>query len=90
MSPTTEVTIFGRLLENGGDTMPLNVARFFIRLDFRPEDRDRMHQLAEKARAGSLTSGERHEIDSYDLVGHLLSSLKSRARRALKNAGNDS
>jgi hypothetical protein len=90
MSTTSEAVIFGRVLESDREKLPVNVARYILRLGFRPEDRERMHQLAEKARAGTLTPAEQEEIDNYDRVGHLLSVLKSRARKALKKASNGS
>jgi len=43
-----------------------------------------MHALANKARAGILTLEEQIELDNYERVGHVLSLMKSKARKALK------
>ncbi|MGH9753369.1 MAG: hypothetical protein ACREA2_11355 [Blastocatellia bacterium] len=45
-----------------------------------------MHELAEKARGGVLTLEEHIEMDNYERVGHVLSLMKSKARKALKKA----
>jgi hypothetical protein len=41
----------------------------------------RMNSLAAKARAGTLTRMEQAELSNYELVGHMLSLLKSKTRR---------
>ena len=46
-----------------------------------------MKDLSQKAQAGTLSPAEQEEIDEYIRVGTLLSILQSRARRALKAAG---
>jgi hypothetical protein len=44
------------------------------------------HQLAEKAREGTLTLEEQLEIEAYERVGNFLSQLQSKARSSLKRA----
>lgn len=84
----TEGAIWHRLLRPGSKTMSLDAARSILRLDFAPEDKDRMHELAAKAREGSLTAMEQEEIGNYERVGNLLALLKSKARQRLKrNSG---
>jgi hypothetical protein len=84
MSADREITIFTRLLEGENKALTPEVARYLLEVDFSQEDRDRMRVLSEKARAGTLTRAERDEINSYEVVGHLVSILQSRARQALK------
>jgi hypothetical protein len=48
----TEGAIWGRLLHPGTKALSLEAARAFLRLDFAPEDKDRMHELAAKAATG--------------------------------------
>lgn len=81
----TEGSIWGRLLqvEKG---LSLEAARSLLRLDFAPEDKERMRQLAAKARDGSLTDAEREAIQNYERVGNLLALMKSKARLRLKRA----
>ncbi len=83
---TSEVAIFGRLLEPAGQTLTPAAARYILARKFRQADLDRMRGLAAKAREGTLTPDEEMEIDSYERAGHMLSLMKSKARRALKKA----
>jgi hypothetical protein len=43
-----------------------------------------MRQLSAKAQEGTLTPSEQAEINNYERVGHILSLMKSKARRSLK------
>jgi hypothetical protein len=78
--------IWRRLIgpDRGGDLSP-EAARFFLGLSFNEEDVARMHELAAKAREGTLTEAERGEIANYEHVGSVLSLLKAKSRVALKN-----
>jgi len=40
--------------------------------------------LLAKAKEGTLTANEEVEMDNYERVGHMLSLMKSKARRSLK------
>jgi hypothetical protein len=82
---TSQVAIFGRVLEPDQATLDAAAARAILDLDFRQADKDRMHQLLAKAKAGTLTADEEVEIDNYECVGHMLSLMKSKARRSLKS-----
>jgi hypothetical protein len=81
---TSEVAIFGRVLEPDRATLDVAAARAIINLDFKQTDKDRMRVLLAKAKEGTLTAGEQVEIDNYERVGHMLSLMKSKARRSLK------
>ena len=82
----TEGAIWERIVEpEEGDLAP-EAARLFLRLDFHARDRERMDELAAKARAGSLTQEEKHVADTYNRVAHLLALLQSKARRSLRAA----
>lgn len=80
-----DAAIFGRLIEAEDPEWIPEVARFFLDLHFRPADRERMHDLSQKAQQGRLTQDERFEVESYERVGHFLSILKSRARKSLRS-----
>ncbi len=54
-----------------------------LKIDFEPGDVQRMNELAEKARRGSLTPPEKAAIDSYERVGHLLDLMHAKARQSL-------
>jgi hypothetical protein len=85
---STESAIWSRLLEPRRPALSPQAAHFFLKLDFAREDKERMRKLAAKAREGDLTSTEREEIDTYGRVGSLLSIMKSKARKALKQVSN--
>jgi phage gp29-like protein len=81
---TSEVAIFGRILEPDRASLDAAAARAIIDLDFKQDDKDRMRALLAKAKAGTLNAEEEIAIDNYERVGHMLSLMKSKARRALK------
>jgi hypothetical protein len=81
---TSEVAIFGRILEPEEATLDVAAARAILDLEFRQPDMDRMRVLLAKAKEGTLTADERVEINNYERVGHMLSLMKSKARCSLK------
>ena len=78
-----EVTIFGRMLNNGQPKMSPQLARYLLSLGFSAEDRSRMHELAERNQLGQLSSIEHDELLSYVKAGHLLALFHSKARQVL-------
>ncbi len=80
----SEAAIFGRVLEPEEATLDVAAARAILDLDFKQPDKDRMRALLAKAKKGTLTAKEKVEIDNYERVGHMLSLMKSKARRSLK------
>ena len=81
---TSEVAIFGRVLEPEEATLDFAAAKAILNLDFQQADKDRMRVLLAKAKKGTLVADEQVEIDNYERVGHMLSLMKSKARRSLK------
>jgi hypothetical protein len=81
---TSEIAIFSRILEPDQATLSAAAARAILALSFSPADRDRMRQLSAKAQQGTLSPAEQDEINNYERVGHILSLMKSKARRSLK------
>jgi hypothetical protein len=79
----SEAALWGRLLEPVGATLSAEAARYLLNLRFPQSDLDRMRELAEKAREGSLILEEHIELDNYERVGQVLSLLKSKARKSL-------
>lgn len=80
---TSEVAIFGRVLEPEEATLDVAAAKAILNLDFQEADKDRMRVLLAKAKKATLTADEQVEIDNYERVGHMLSLMKSKARRSL-------
>jgi hypothetical protein len=81
---TTEVSILNRILRPDAPTFSPPAAQDILTLDFDPTDKDRMRELSAKARAGTLTAEEDAEAGKYEMVGHLLNIMQSKARRSLK------
>jgi hypothetical protein len=83
LPPETEAAVWLRILHPDGKLTP-EAARAILRLSFPETERDRMHELSAKARAGALTPAEEQQMDAYERAGALLSILKSKARQVLK------
>ena len=85
LAAKTEAEVWLRILHPDEELSP-RVARVILALSFPKNDISRMHELSAKARAGSLTPEEDAEIDSFERVGSILSTLKSKARQVLKRS----
>jgi hypothetical protein len=79
-----ESAIWARLLGPGGTSLSREAARAILDIDFSRADKERMHDLAARARRGTLTAAEEEEIDSYGRIGSFLSIMKSKARTAFR------
>jgi hypothetical protein len=64
-------------------SLSVDAAKAILKVNFEPADHDRMRELSEKARNGTLTSSEQVELNDYERVGHLLDLMHSKARRSL-------
>jgi hypothetical protein len=82
----SDAAILSRLIEPEIENLPAEGARYLLSLDFCQSDRDRMQELAAKARTGTLTPAEQHEAESYERIGHLVALWRSKARKALKTS----
>jgi hypothetical protein len=71
-----------RVIEFQGELSP-TAARGLLKFGFSERDHARMAELSAKAQAGTLTSEEQTELDTYEQIGCLLSILHSKARQAL-------
>jgi uncharacterized protein YnzC (UPF0291/DUF896 family) len=65
--------------------LPKSVARYILTVKFTPADINRINVLSAKAREGTLSQQESDQLDSYLRIGHLVSMMKSKARRSLKD-----
>src|SRR5262249_11308493 len=86
----SEVSILNRILRPDAPTFSREAAQDILTLDFDQADKNRMRELSAKARAGTLTAKEDAEAGKYELVGHLLNIMQSKARRSMKNRGGGS
>ncbi|PQO28675.1 hypothetical protein C5Y97_23110 [Blastopirellula marina] len=83
MSSTTE-SYDETILANLDGAISRSAADGILALGFSPQQRERMHELAAKARAGELSESEREETQSFERVSCLLGILQSKARISLK------
>ena len=87
MLTAESTSIFSRLIEPDIGSMPPEMARYILALDFRGEDRNRFVQLSAKAKQGTLTPEEARQLDAYLHVDSLLAILRLKAQRSLRQAG---
>jgi hypothetical protein len=80
-----ESTILARVITPDGPTIPPVVALELLKWGFPEADKERMADLAAKARHGALTAEEQIETESYERVSSFLGLVKSVARRSLQN-----
>jgi hypothetical protein len=81
---TSDVAIFGRLLDNHKGEMAVGLARYVLTLGFSEAEQARMRELADMNQKGGLSAAEHEELMAYVKAGHLLALLQSKARKALK------
>jgi len=81
ITPNTEAAILTRILKAEDQAITPDVARFLLSMKLTEADEERVNELSAKARAGSLTEGERQELESYLHIGTLLGVMQSKARR---------
>ena len=89
LPPSTEAEVWLRILHPDEELSP-RVARAILGLSFPKNDISRMHELSAKARAGTLTPDEDTEMDDFERVGSILSTLKSKARQVLRRSSRGS
>jgi len=85
MDTNTEASIWERVIHPQGELRHKDVARSILRLSLSPQERARMHELAVKNQEGELTVEEESELDDYNRVSTVLSIMKSKARKLLRN-----
>ena len=82
-----EAEILTRVIAPDDASLDKKVAEAVLAMGFKAADKQRMDELARKAREGSLSPDQRVEADSYERIGHFVSLLKSKARRSLAATG---
>lgn len=82
---TAEASILARVIAPEEPTLPPAVAKELLKWGFPDADKQRMSELAARARQGTLTAEEQISLDGYERVGSFLGLVKSKARRSLQN-----
>lgn len=85
-TPNDETAILARAVDPANWKLTPDAAQALVDLKLADDDKQRMDELAEKARAGELTADDEIEIDNYRQVGCLIELMKSKARLFLRNA----
>ena len=85
----SEVSILNRIFRPDSKPFSPDAARDILELDFDQADKERMRTLAAKARGGTLSAKENAQAGRYELVGHLLNIMQSKARRSLNSHRDD-
>jgi hypothetical protein len=80
---TSEVSILNRILRPDQPGFSPEAARAILALDFDQDDKERMKALSAGARAGTLTAEEEAQAAKYEMIGHLLNIMQSKARRSI-------
>src|SRR5258708_37357091 len=81
-----EPVIWARLIQAPKTPISPEAGPYFLSIDFSQADHDRMQDLMDKSNEGSLTSGERAELDGYVNIANVLSVMHSQARVALRKS----
>ena len=81
-----EAAILHRLVDPETPNLSVEAAQSLLAIKFSPEDVSRMHELLDKANAGTMTPEEQEESLTYERVGHMLALLQSKARKSLKDS----
>ena len=84
-SQNDDASILARVIVPNGSNLPVGVATEVLKWSFDELDRQRMSELAAKARQGTLTSDEQAEVESFERVTCFLGLVKSQARRSLQD-----
>ena len=82
---SSEAAILDRVFRSNAGDWPRAAAEAILSVGFDQNDRDRMTQLLEKAKAGELSTEDAETLENYRHIGRLLELMKSRARRSLQN-----
>jgi hypothetical protein len=81
---SSEVAIFGRLIQDQKGDLSRDLARYVLTLGFSGDDQSRMSDLAARNQEATLRGDEQEELHNYVRASHLLALLHSKARKSLK------
>lgn len=89
METTSPMTALDRMLDPLSDCLDAEVARRIVALRIAPEIQARIQELADRCNEGQLTEAERAEYDGYVEGAEIVSLIKLKARRFLRDRGSD-
>ena len=83
LATSSEAAILSRVIDPSNGSWPPEAAHSILAIELPTDDRERLNELAAKARDGSLSREEMAELDNYRHVGRLLELMKAKARLSL-------
>jgi hypothetical protein len=83
MNTISEADILTDVVAPTQPTLPPAAARAILDLRFNTAANNRLNELAEKNRLGTLTDAERGDLDKYLRVGNFLNLMQAKARVSL-------
>jgi hypothetical protein len=86
-STVTESDIFAEVIPSAEEGLAPEVARSLLQWRFTERAVQRMNELAERNRQGTISTSEREELEKYLRVGSFVNIVHARARLSLKSAG---
>jgi uncharacterized protein with NAD-binding domain and iron-sulfur cluster len=72
-----------RLIDPDNGNFTADVAKYFLAIDFTPEQHARCEALSGKAASGTLSESEAAELDELLAANALLTVLQSKARQSI-------
>ncbi len=88
LTPNSESAILARILQADAPDLTPDAAHYWLSVTLPASDQDRVDELSDKARAGSLSEAESQELDHYLDIGFLLGTLQAKARFLLQTEAN--
>lgn len=83
-SSPIEAAVLTRLLRPHENDLSVEAAQALLRLEFDPEDLDRMHELVTKNQDDTLSPSERDELESYLRISSFLDLMRAKARHSIQ------
>jgi len=84
VEPPADSDIFSRVIA-AKQSLPPVLAESVLTWKFPERDRKRVRRLQNKNNAGTITSLERRELETYVRVGQFVAVMQAKARLTLKN-----
>lgn len=83
IAPISDAEILSAVIAPSRPDFDRAAAESILKLGFSDEQKQRMHDLAEKNNQGVISSLEREELEGYVRVGSFLNLVKAKAQNSL-------
>ena len=82
----TQTAILSRAFQPDAGSLSVDAAQSILAVQLSDEDQQRLRQLSDLARDGTLDEQQEAELEDYRHVGRLLELLRSKARISLQES----